>query len=117
ALFYTSLGIPLARLAERCNRITLISICLGLWSGMTALCGAAASFTQLFLCRLGVGIGEAGCSPPAHSLITDLYPASHRATALSIYSLGIPLGTMFGAMAGGGIADAGGGGPALSLWG
>ena len=105
AIFYTTLGIPLARLAERINRINLIAVCLALWSGMTALCGTAANYTQLFLFRMGVGIGEAGCSPPAHSLITDLYPAKSRATALSIYSLGIPLGTMFGAVAGGWIAD------------
>ena len=105
ALFYTTLGIPLARLAERVNRVNLIAACLALWSGMTALCGAAASYAQLFLYRMGVGIGEAGCSPPAHSLITDLYAARSRATALSIYSLGIPVGTMFGAMAGGLIAD------------
>lgn len=105
ALFYTTLGIPLARLAERVSRVNIIAVCLALWSGMTALCGAAANYTQLFLYRMGVGIGEAGCSPPAHSLIADLYPARARATALSIYSLGIPLGTMFGAMAGGWIAD------------
>jgi predicted MFS family arabinose efflux permease len=105
AIFYTTLGIPLARLAERVNRVSLISVCLVLWSGMTALCGTAANYTQLFLFRMGVGIGEAGCSPPAHSLITDLYSAKFRATALSIYSLGIPLGTMFGAVAGGWIAD------------
>lgn len=105
AIFYTTLGIPLARLAERVSRVNLIAVCLALWSGMTALCGTAANYTQLFLYRMGVGIGEAGCSPPAHSLITDLYHARARATALSIYSLGIPLGTMFGAMAGGWIAD------------
>src|SRR5262245_20286675 len=105
AIFFTTLGIPLARLAERVSRVNLIAVCLALWSGMTVLCGAAANYTQLFLYRMGVGVGEAGCSPPAHSLITDLYAASSRATALSIYSLGIPLGTMFGAMAGGWIAD------------
>ena len=105
AIFFTTFGIPLARLAERVSRVNLIAVCLALWSGMTALCGAAANYTQLFLYRMGVGIGEAGCSPPAHSLITDLYAARSRATALSIYSLGIPLGTMFGAMAGGWIAD------------
>ena len=105
AVFFTTLGIPLARLAERSSRVNLIAVCLALWSGMTVLCGAAANYTQLFLCRMGVGVGEAGCSPPAHSLITDLYGASSRATALSIYSLGIPLGMMFGAMAGGWIAD------------
>jgi len=105
AICFTTVGIPLARLAERVSRVNLIAVCLAVWSGMTALCGAAANYTQLFLCRMGVGIGEAGCLPPAHSLITDLYAARSRATALSIYSLGIPLGTMFGAMAGGWIAD------------
>ena len=105
AFFYTALGIPLARLAERVHRISLISACLALWSGMTALCGTAASFGQLFLYRMGVGIGEAGCSPPAHSLIADLYSARVRASALAVYSLGIPLGTMFGAVSGGWLAD------------
>jgi predicted MFS family arabinose efflux permease len=105
AIFFTTLGIPLARLSERVSRVNVIAVCLALWSGMTALCGTAANYTQLFLYRMGVGIGEAGCSPPAHSLITDLYSARSRATALSIYSLGIPLGMMFGAMAGGWIAD------------
>ena len=105
AVFFTTLGIPLARLAEHSSRVNLIAVCLALWSGMTVLCGVAANYTQLFLCRMGVGIGEAGCSPPAHSLITDLYGAGSRATALSIYSLGIPLGMMFGAIAGGWIAD------------
>jgi predicted MFS family arabinose efflux permease len=105
ALFYTSLGIPLARLSERVNRVSLIAICLAVWSAMTALCGVAQNYTQLFLCRLGVGIGEAGCSPSAHSLITDLYPANRRATALAIYSFGIPLGTMVGAVSGGWLAE------------
>lgn len=105
AVFYTTLGIPLARLSERVNRVTLISICLALWSGMTALCGAAQNYAQLFLCRIGVGIGEAGCSPPAHSLISDLYPPRQRATALAIYSFGIPLGTMLGAVSGGWLVE------------
>jgi predicted MFS family arabinose efflux permease len=105
ALFYTSLGIPLARLSERVNRVSLIAICLAVWSLMTALCGAAQNYAQLFLCRVGVGIGEAGCSPPAHSLITDLYPANRRATALAIYSFGIPLGTMVGAVSGGWLVE------------
>ena len=105
AIFFTTLGIPLGRLAEHVSRVNIITVSLALWSGMTALCGAAGNYTHLFLCRMGVGIGEAGCSPPAHSLITDMYAARTRATALSIYSLGIPLGTMVGAMAGGWIAD------------
>ena len=105
AMFYVAMGIPLARIAERANRVNLISVCLVLWSGMTALCGTASSYAQLFLYRMGVGIGEAGCSPPAHSLITDLYSPRSRATALSIYSLGIPFGVMFGAIFGGWLAD------------
>lgn len=105
ALFYTLLGIPLARLSERRNRVTIISVCLALWSLMTALCGAAQNFFQLFLYRMGVGVGEAGCSPPAHSLIADLYAPGFRATALAIYSFGIPLGSMLGAASGGWIAD------------
>ncbi|WP_269716279.1 spinster family MFS transporter [Caulobacter sp. NIBR2454] len=105
AILYTTLGIPIARLAERKNRVTIISVCLVIWSGFTALCGMANSFLQLLLFRVGVGVGEAGCSPPAHSLISDYYPAQKRASALAIYSFGIPLGTMFGAMAGGWIAE------------
>lgn len=106
ALFYTALGIPIARLSEYRNRVTIISVSLAVWSGMTALCGLAQNYTQLFLCRIGVGIGEAGCSPPAHSLIADLYPAERRASALAVYSLGIPLGVMVGAMSAGWLAQA-----------
>ncbi len=73
ALLYTILGIPIARMAERWNRVTIISISLVVWSGFTALCGSAASFAQLALYRFGVGVGEAGCSPPSHSLISDYY--------------------------------------------
>ncbi|HNR22401.1 MAG TPA: MFS transporter [Steroidobacteraceae bacterium] len=105
AVLYTLLGIPLARLAERRSRVGIISICLFVWSGFTALCGMAQNFAQLLLYRIGVGIGEAGCSPAAHSLITDYFPAQRRATALSIYSFGVPLGTMIGAVAGGYIAQ------------
>ncbi len=105
ALLYTLLGIPIARLAERWNRVSIISVSLVVWSGFTALCGAATSFAQLALFRFGVGVGEAGCSPPSHSLISDYYEPKKRATALSIYSFGIPLGTMFGAVAGGWLAQ------------
>ncbi|WOX07043.1 spinster family MFS transporter [Microbulbifer pacificus] len=105
ALFYTALGIPLARLSERVNRVTLISVCLTVWSAMTALCGAAQNFFQLFLARVGVGIGEAGCTPPAHSLISDMYGAKQRATALAVYSIGIPLGVMIGAVSGGWLTE------------
>ncbi len=105
ALLYTILGIPIARLAERWNRVTIISLSLVIWSGFTALCGSAASFGQLALYRFGVGVGEAGCSPPSHSLISDYYEPKKRASALSIYSFGIPLGTMIGAVAGGWLAQ------------
>ncbi len=101
ALLYTALGIPIARLAEKKSRVNIITICLVIWSGFTALCGTATNFLQLLLFRVGVGIGEAGCSPPAHSLISDYYPPKQRASALAVYSFGIPLGTLIGAVAGG----------------
>ena len=105
AVLYTILGIPIARLAERWNRVSIISLALVIWSGFTALCGTASSFVHLLAYRVGVGVGEAGCSPPAHSLISDYYEPKKRATALSIYSFGIPLGTMIGAVAGGWLAQ------------
>jgi MFS family permease len=104
ALLYTALGIPLARLAERTSRVNIISLAILVWSGFTALCGTAANFTMLAAYRFGVGVGEAGLSPPAHSLISDYFPPKKRASALAIYSFGIPLGTMIGAVAGGFIA-------------
>nr|MCU0883237.1 MFS transporter [Hyphomonadaceae bacterium] len=75
AFFYTFLGIPIARMAERGNRVKIISAAVVVWSGFTALSGAAQNFTQLLLARIGVGVGEAGCTPPAHSLISDYVPA------------------------------------------
>ncbi|MEQ8691917.1 MAG: MFS transporter [Pseudomonadales bacterium] len=106
AVFYATLGMPLALIADRWNRRNLIGLSLAVWSGMTALSGLAMNFWQLAVARIGVGIGEAGCSPSAHSMLADLYPAKERATALGIYSLGIPIGIMFGLFAGGAIADA-----------
>jgi MFS family permease len=105
AIFYTVLGIPIARLAERRSRVNILSICLVIWSGMTALCGTATSFLHLLLFRFGVGVGEAGCSPSAHSLIADYFPAPRRSSALAVYAFGIPLGSMIGAMSGGWIAE------------
>ncbi len=105
ALFYTILGVPIARLADRANRTSIIAVALVIWSGMTAMCGAAQNFTQMLLARIGVGVGEAGCSPPAHSLIADYYPPEQRASALSIYALGIPIGSILGLLAGGWIAE------------
>lgn len=106
AAFYATLGIPLALWADRGNRRNLISLALALWSAMTALSGMAQNFWQLAVARIGVGIGEAGCSPPAHSLISDYYPPRERATALGIYALGIPFGIMFGMFIGGWINEA-----------
>lgn len=101
ALFYATLGIPIARFADKGNRRNLISLALAIWSAMTALSGVAQNFWHLLAARIGVGVGEAGCSPPAHSMISDYFPAEKRATALGIYSLGIPVGILFGFVAGG----------------
>ncbi len=105
AAFYATLGIPLARFADRSNRRNLIAASLVIWSGMTALSGMAANFWHLLVARIGVGVGEAGCSPPAHAIIADYYPVEKRATALGIYSLGIPVGILFGFLAGGWINE------------
>eukprot|EP00435_Cladocopium_sp_Y103_P077591 s1_g1330.t1 len=101
ALFYATLGIPIARYADNNNRRNLIALAVGIWSAMTALSGLALNFWHLLIARIGVGVGEAGCSPPAHSMISDFYPAEQRATALGIYSLGIPIGLMVGLFVGG----------------
>ncbi len=101
ALFYVSFGIPIARLADKGNRKKIITISLIIWSGMTALSGRAQNFIQLLLARIGVGIGEAGGSPPAHSMISDLYAPGKRATALAIYSTGISFGILLGFLIGG----------------
>jgi MFS family permease len=101
AAFYTLMGLPIARFADRGSRRNIIALALVVWSGMTMLTGFARSFAQLALCRVGVGIGEAGCSPPAHSLISDYFPADRRGTAFSIYALGIPIGGGLGFLAGG----------------
>ena len=96
ALFYVSFGIPIARLADKGNRKKIITVSLLIWSGMTAISGRAQNFIQLLLARIGVGIGEAGGSPPAHSMISDLFAPGKRATALAIYSTGISIGILLG---------------------
>ena len=100
AAIYTTLGIPIARWADISNRRNIIAIAVTVWSLMTALCGAAQNFTQLFMARFGVGIGEAGGSPPSHSIVSDIFPAEQRATALSIYSLGVYGGILVGTVGG-----------------
>src|SRR5262247_4202913 len=101
ALFYSTLGIPIAAMADRTSRRNVFALAVGLWSAMTALCGLAVNFVMLFATRIGTGIGEAGGSPPSHSLISDYFPKSQRGTAFSIYALAVPLGTSFGAAIGG----------------
>ena len=101
AIFYATLGMPIAMLADRANRRNIISIAVFIWSIMTALCGLAQNFWQLAAARVGVGIGEAGSSPPSHSMIADLYPREKRSGAMAIYSLGVYLGTMIGFVIGG----------------
>jgi len=95
ALFYTVVGLPIAWLADRYSRVNIVSIAVITWSGFTALTGMANSFLTIGLARMGVGVGEAGGSPPSHSIISDMYPKEERASALAIYSLGIPLGLGF----------------------
>lgn len=106
ALLYATLGIPVAWLADRRNRRDIIAIALTIWSAMTALSGLAQNFTQLLLFRVGVGIGEAGSSPPSHSIIADLYPPEKRSGAMAIFATGVVLGGGFGTMIGGAIAAA-----------
>ncbi len=101
AIFYAGLGLPVARLADRLNRVKIIAIALAVWSGFTALGGLATNFWQLLGARIGVGIGEAGSSPPSHSIIADLYPPEKRTSAMAIYSLGVGLGAAMGTVLGG----------------
>lgn len=105
AAFYVVLGVAFGWLSDRVKRKSVITVSLALWSAFTAACGYAQNFNQLFLMRLGVGFGEAGCSPAAQSMLSDYYPPQKRSTALAIYSLGIPLGTLFGALFAGWIAQ------------
>lgn len=105
AFFYVILGIPIAQYADRCNRRNLIAAAVAIWSGMTALSGLAANIWQLTLARIGVGIGEAGCSPPAHSMIADYFPPEKRSTAMGFYTMGISAGIMLAYMAGGWVAQ------------
>jgi predicted MFS family arabinose efflux permease len=105
ALLYAFGGIPIARLAERISRVNIITAALIVWSALSALCGAASSFAQLLLIRVGVGVAESGCSPPAHSLISDYFEPSRRASALSIYTCGISLGYLLAAVGGGFVAQ------------
>ena len=101
ASVYSTLAIPIAWLADRFSRVWIMTVALSVWSGFTALCGMAGSFTQLFLCRMGVGVGEAGGVAPSYSLVADYFPPHQRARALAAYAFGIPLGTAAGTLVGG----------------
>lgn len=106
ALLYSTMAIPLALVADRTSRSWTIAISLGVWSGFTALCGLAGNFWQMFLARVGVGVGEAGGVAPSYALIADYFPPQSRARALAVYSLGIPLGSAAGVLFGARIAAA-----------
>lgn len=106
AALYAVLAIPFGWIADRTKRSWVIAASLAVWSGFTALCGAITGFGQLFLCRLGVGVGEAGGVAPSYALISDIFPPQQRARALGIYSLGIPLGAGLGVLFGGAVAAA-----------
>ncbi|MFM2110198.1 MAG: hypothetical protein RLZZ372_1122 [Pseudomonadota bacterium] len=101
ALFYALMGIPIALAADRYNRIAIISLCIALWSLMTALCGLATGFLFLLIARIGVAIGEAGSNPPSNSVIADYYRPAGRSKALSTYSMGVMLGTALAFLIGG----------------
>lgn len=105
AVFYVTLGIPIAQVADRCNRRNLIAAAVALWSVMTALSGFAANIWHLTAARIGVGIGEAGCSPPAHSMIADYFPPEQRSTAMGVYTVGISAGIMMAFIGGGWVAE------------
>ena len=101
AIFYATLGMPIAMLADRGNRRNIIAIAVTIWSAMTVACGFATSFFQLALTRIGVGIGEAGSNPPSHSLISDYFPIEQRSTAMAIFAVGVNLGLLFAYIGGG----------------
>ena len=105
AIFYATLGMPIAMLADRSNRRNIITWAITIWSGMTVLCGYAQSFLQLALARIGVGIGEAGSTPPSHSMISDMFPVNERGTAMGIFAVGVNLGLLIAYLAGGWMSD------------
>ena len=101
AVFYSIMGVPIARLADRWSRVKVLALAIGLWSIATAACGRAWNFWSLFVFRCTTGVGEAGGSPPSHSLISDYFPSASRATALAVYAMGVPFGTAIGSFVSG----------------
>ena len=106
ALFYAIAGVPLARWSDRGNRNVVITITTGLWSAMVVLCGLVGNYTQLLLVRVGVAVGEAGCLPPAQSLIADYFDRGERPRAMATYWLCFPLSVIVGFLGGGWLAEA-----------
>jgi MFS family permease len=115
-LFYTIMGIPLGRLTDRTNRVRLIAVGIFFWSLMTMTCGLARSFTQLFLARVGVGVGEATLSPAALSIIADYFPPKKLGTATSVYLTGSWIGTGLAFILGGAVIDFVGDVDSVSMW-
>lgn len=105
AIFYAVLGIPVARLADRWSRRNVLAVSMVIWSAMTAACGMAGSFWQMAVLRVGVGVGEAGGTPPSHSLISSYFPARERSTAMGIYGSGSQIGVLLGMFGGAVIAE------------
>ena len=105
AIFYATLGMPIAMLADRVNRRNIITAAISIWSAMTVVCGYAATFVQLSLARIGVGIGEAGSTPPSHSIIADLFSPEQRGTAMGVFALGVNIGLLIAYLAGGWLSE------------
>src|SRR3546814_8028991 len=105
AIFYTAAGLPLGALADRANRRNMIMWAITIWSFFTALCGMAQNFWQLLFARIGVGIGEAGGTPPSHSILADYFKPSQRIVAMMVFTLGIAIGSGIGGVGGGILAD------------
>jgi predicted MFS family arabinose efflux permease len=106
AIFYATLGVPIAIYADRGNRKLVIVAATAMWSAMTAMCGLAQTYWQLVFARIGVGVGEAGSNPPSHSIISDLFTLKYRGTALAVFSQGVSLGIVVGLYGGAQIAEA-----------
>jgi len=105
AVFYSIMGLPIARLADRTHRVNVVTASLAAWSVLTAACGVAANYVSLFLIRVGVGVGEAGGTPPSQSIIADYFPHAQRSTAIALFNAGVPLGTFLGFLIGGVVND------------